>query len=86
MVYSKVARSAVVALLREHLRRNIVRIGKQWHYQSNGIPQVGHGPFTTIIHPDQCSAYWTLPSDADLSLTRHKVPGMLCAMLRFALS
>ena len=40
VVYSKVARSTVVGLLREHLQRNIVRIGKQWHYQSKGIPQV----------------------------------------------
>lgn len=40
VVYSTVARNSVVALLREHLRRNIVRIGKQWHYQSSGIPQV----------------------------------------------
>ncbi|KAL0043706.1 hypothetical protein WJX82_005430 [Trebouxia sp. C0006] len=39
VVYSKVARSTVVGLLREHLQRNIVRIGKQWHYQSKGIPQ-----------------------------------------------
>ena len=40
VVYTMVARNSVVALLREHLRRNIVRIGKQWHYQSSGIPQV----------------------------------------------
>lgn len=40
VVYSKVTRSATIDLLREHLQRNIVRIGKQWHYQSNGIPQV----------------------------------------------
>ncbi len=40
VVYSKVARSTLVGLLREHLQRNIVRIGKQWHYQSKGIPQV----------------------------------------------
>jgi hypothetical protein len=40
VVYSKVARSTVVGLLREHLQRNIVRIGKQWHFQSKGIPQV----------------------------------------------
>lgn len=40
VVYSKVIRSATVDLLREHLYRNIVRIGKQWHYQSKGIPQV----------------------------------------------
>ncbi|KAL3137379.1 hypothetical protein ABBQ32_006906 [Trebouxia sp. C0010 RCD-2024] len=39
VVYSKVTRSATIDLLREHLQRNIVRIGKQWHYQSNGIPQ-----------------------------------------------
>ncbi|KAK9817956.1 hypothetical protein WJX72_004857 [[Myrmecia] bisecta] len=39
VVYQKVERGSVVGLLREHVRRNLVRIGRQWHYQAQGIPQ-----------------------------------------------
>jgi hypothetical protein len=44
VVYGRVARAAVLQQLREHLRRNLVRFGKTWHCQSQGIPQVGVPP------------------------------------------
>ena len=31
---------ALLQQLREHLRRNLVRFGKTWHCQTQGIPQV----------------------------------------------
>ena len=36
----------VVNALRQHLTRNIVRIGKKWFYQTRGIPQVRPGAAT----------------------------------------
>ena len=52
VVYSKVTRSATVDLLREHVCHNIMRIGKQWHYQSKGIPQVWQSClFDCILEP-----------------------------------
>ena len=41
VVYATVERSAVLSLLREHLQQNLVRIGRRWHRQKQGIPQVG---------------------------------------------
>lgn len=35
----RVRRGEVVAMLRQHLRNNLVRIGGGWHVQSRGIPQ-----------------------------------------------
>ena len=34
------ARNGVVTLLREHLRANLLKLGRGWHYQRTGIPQV----------------------------------------------
>ena len=34
----------MVSLLREHLQQNLVRIGRRWHRQKQGIPQVGSCP------------------------------------------
>ncbi|KAK9842467.1 hypothetical protein WJX81_001464 [Elliptochloris bilobata] len=36
---TRVQRGEVVALLRQHLRNNLVRMGGRWHVQSRGIPQ-----------------------------------------------
>ena len=42
MVYQNVDRQGVVGLLREHLRANLLKLGRGWHYQRTGIPQVCH--------------------------------------------
>jgi len=38
-VYQSVARDGIVGLLREHLRANLLKLGRSWHYQRTGIPQ-----------------------------------------------
>lgn len=42
----QLSHAEVVNALRQHLTRNIVRIGKKWFYQTRGIPQVGPGAAT----------------------------------------
>ena len=44
VVYQSVARDGVVGLLREHLRANLLKLGRYWHYQRKGIPQVRVSP------------------------------------------
>ena len=40
VVYQSIGRDNIVALLREHLRANLLKLGRDWHYQRRGIPQV----------------------------------------------
>ena len=42
----------MLSLLREHLQQNLVRIGRRWHRQKQGIPQVGG----TLDTSAECSA------------------------------
>lgn len=39
MVYDRIGRPAVVALLRQHLTANLVKLRREWYRQSLGIPQ-----------------------------------------------
>jgi telomerase reverse transcriptase len=39
VVYEKVRRDTALTLLRQHLTGNVVKLGKQWHYQARGIAQ-----------------------------------------------
>ena len=39
MVYTFEERHALLALLREHISQNVIKIGKQFYRQKQGIPQ-----------------------------------------------
>ena len=43
VLYHSVSRESMLALLREHLRANLVRLNGRWHYQRRGIPQARSG-------------------------------------------
>ncbi len=40
VTYERVSKATVLGLLREHLTRNVVRMGREWHRQTRGIAQV----------------------------------------------
>ena len=56
VMYATEERAALQALLREHLQRNLVRIGRSWHFQSRGIPQVTLSGFSSPEAYILCSA------------------------------
>jgi telomerase reverse transcriptase len=41
VVYERISREQALALLRQHLTANVVRLRREWHYQSRGIAQGG---------------------------------------------
>ena len=64
-MYATVERSAVLSLLREHLQQNLVRIGRRWHRQKQGIPQVGGTLGLSAACPAMQQWAWWLGSAID---------------------
>ena len=49
--FTRISRAEVVALLRQHLRHSLLRIGGRWHVQSRGISQARN----SWNHPTLCT-------------------------------
>jgi hypothetical protein len=58
VAYSRVGRAGLLRQLREHLQRNIVKLGGTWYYQSQGIPQVALSPRQSTLHTRNANSAW----------------------------